>query len=141
MATIESLVVELNDLCKRYIAQKEQFREKDRFHKVLTAIQDQGYKIEIPSLDLTEPVYELLSNEGKNDFDEMMKIRKMKMEAVERQEFERSADLRDIERKLLYKIKNDFSSNTDDQHFILAGKMSDLILYNDPDNVLIALIK
>ena len=141
METIESLVEELNELCKRYIVQKEQFKEKDRFHEVLTAIQDKGYNIEIPSLELVEPVYELLSDEGKKDFDEMMKIRKMKMEAVERHEFERAADLRDIERKLLFKIKMDFSSNTDDQHFILAGKMSDLVIFNDPDNILIALIK
>ncbi len=33
------------------------------------------------------------------------------------------------------------SANTVNQKFILAGKMSDLILYNDPDNLLIALIK
>ena len=140
MATIESLVDELNELCKRFLAQKEQFEEGDRFHEVLMAIQDNGYNIEIPSLELVEPVYELLSDEGKKDFDEMMKIRKMKLEAAERQEFERSADLRDMERKLSFKIKMDFSANTANQHFILAGKMSDLILYNDPDNLLIALI-
>ena len=141
MEPIETLVAELNELCKCFLAQKEQFKESDRFHEVLTAIQDKGYNIEIPSLELVEPVYELLSEEGKKDFDEIMKIRKMKMEAVERQEFERSADLRDIERKLLFKIRMDFSSNTAKQHFILTGKMSDLILYNDPDNLLIALIK
>ena len=141
MSQIESLVEELNDLCKRCIAQKEQFKENDRFHEILMEIQEKGYNIEIPSLESSEPVYELLSDEGKKDFNEMMKIRNMKMEAAERHEFERAADLRDMERKLLFKIKMDFSSNTNDQHFILAGKMSDLILFNDPDNVLIALIK
>jgi len=141
MSQIESLVEELNDLCKRCIAQKEQFKENDRFHEILMEIQEKGYNIEIPSLESAEPVYELLSDEGKKDFNEMMKIRNMKMEAAERHEFERAADLRDMERKLLFKIKMDFSSNTNDQHFILAGKMSDLILFNDPDNVLIALIK
>ena len=141
MSQIESLVEELNDLCKRCIAQKEQFKENDRFHEILMEIQEKGYNIEIPSLESSEPVYELLSDEGKKDFDEMMKIRNMKMEAAERHEFERAADLRDMERKLLFKIKMDFSANTNDQHFILAGKMSDLILFNDPDNVLIALIK
>ena len=141
MSTIESLVEELNELCKRHIAQKEQFKENDRFHEILMEIQDKGYSIGIPSLELAEPVYELLSDEGKKDFDEMIKIKKMKMEAVERHEFERAADLRDIERKLLFKIKMDFSLSTANQHFILAGKMSDLILFNDPDNVLIALIK
>ena len=141
MATIEELVGELNELCKQYIVQKEDFKGIDRFQQLLMEIQDKGYNIEIPSLELVEPVYELLSDEGKKDFDEMMEIRNLKMDAVERHEFERAADLRDIERKLLFKIKMDFSLNTDNQHFILASKMSDLILFNDPDNLLIALIK
>ena len=65
----------------------------------------------------------------------------MKLEAVARPKFEQSADFKDIERKLLFKIKMDFLSNTGNQYYILAGKMSDLILHNDPDNLLIALIK
>jgi hypothetical protein len=141
MATIEELVEELNELCKQYIVQKEDFKGTDRFQQLLIEIQGKGYNIEIPSLELVEPVYELLSDEGKKDFDEMLKVRNLKIDAVERHEFERAADLRDIERKLLFKIKMDFSLNTDNQHFILAGKMSDLILFNDPDNILIALIK
>jgi hypothetical protein len=82
MSTIELLFEELNELCKRYIGQKEQFKENERFHEILMEIQDKGYSIGIPSLELAEPVYELLSLQGKKDFNEMMKIKKMKMEAV-----------------------------------------------------------
>lgn len=141
MATIEELVRELNALCKQFISQKEDFTGKGRFQELLIEIQDKGYNIEIPSLELVEPVFALLSDEGKNDFDEMLKIRNLKMDAVERHEFERAADLRDIERRLLFKIKMDFSLQTENQYFILVGMMSDLILYNDPDNLLIAFIK
>ena len=37
MATIESLVSELNEFCKRFIAQKEQFKEFDRIGEVFKA--------------------------------------------------------------------------------------------------------
>jgi len=141
MATIEELVGELNELGKRWIAQKEAFTEKDKFFEILTAIKEQGYYLSFPRLEFSTPVYEHLSDQGKHDFDEMMKIRKMKLEAIDKHEYERAADLRDIERQLISKIQIDFSSSTNSEHFILAGKMSDLILFNDPDNILIALIK
>lgn len=71
----------------------------------------------------------------------MNAIRKAKLEAVTAQEYERAADSRDEERKLLVKINLDFSESVQDQHFIVAGKCSDLILLNDTENLLIALFK
>ena len=141
MATIESLVSELNELCKGFIAQKEQFKKFDRIREVFTAIKDQGYSISWPHFSFTNLEYELLSDEGKRDLERLIDFRKMKLEAVKDLNFERAADLRDLERELIKKIKMDFSSNTENQHFILAGKFPELVLFNDPDGLLITLFK
>ena len=45
MEPIETLVGELNDLCKKYIARKEAFTEFDRIREVFKAIKEQGYNI------------------------------------------------------------------------------------------------
>ena len=141
MATIESLVSELNELCKRFITQKEQFTEFDRIREVFTAIKAQGYSISWPHFSFTDPEYELLSEEGKRDLERLIDFRKMKLEAVKNLNFERAADLRDLERELIKKIKMDFSSNSENQLFILAGKFPELVLFNDPDGLLITLFK
>ena len=141
MATIESLVSELNALCKKYIAQKEGFKEFDRIREVFKAIKDQGYNISTPLFGFTMPEYELLSEEGRRDFHKLKDIQQMKMDAVTALNFERAADLRDIERDLSMKIKMDFSINNGDQPFILAGKLPELVIFNDPDNFLITLFK
>ena len=85
--------------------------------------------------------YELLSEKGKKDYDKMKDIQRLKVSAVNNQEFERAADLRDVERSLDSKIRTEFSMNTDNPHFILAGKMSDIVICNNPGNLLITLIK
>ena len=141
MATIESLVSELNELCKRFIAQKEQFKEFDRIREVFTAIKDQGYSISWPHFSFTDPEYELLSDEGKRDLEKLIDFRKMKLEAIKDLNFERAADLRDLERELIKKIKMDFSRNVENRNFILAGKFPELVLFNDPDSLLITLFK
>ena len=141
MTKIESLVEELNALCKKYIEQKGEFNEKERFRELILQIEMQGYTIAIPGMDMDLPDFDLLSDEGKNDFDRMQEVRKQKKEAVEKREFERAADLRDLERQLTAKIQHDFCAGQEDQHFILAGKMSEILLFNDPGNVLLLLIK
>lgn len=93
MKTIESLVSELNDLCKQYIAQKDQFQDKERMKEIFIEIKDRGYGIVAPLLAASTPEYELLSDEGKKKFDEMIKVRKMKMTAIKDQEFERAAGI------------------------------------------------
>lgn len=87
------------------------------------------------------PELSLLSEDGRKDFQRMNGIRKAKLEAIAAQEYERAADLRDEERKLSVKINLDFSTSVKDQHFIVSGKCSDLILFNDPKNFLMALFK
>ena len=141
MATIEELVSELNNLCKRVVSEKEEFRDTDKLKEVIMAIKDLGYNILTPLSENIQIDYELLSEEGKKDYDKMMDIRKLKISAVNNQEFERAADLRDVERSLDSKIRTEFSMNTDNPHFILAGKMSDIVICNNPGNLLITLIK
>ena len=141
MATIESLVSELNELCKRFITQKDQFKEFDRIREVFTAIKDQGYSISWPHFSFTDPEYELLTEEGKRDLERLIDFQKMKLEAVKDLNFERAADLRDIEKELVEKIRVDFSIKTKNQHFILAGKFPEMVLFNDPDSLLITLFK
>jgi len=141
MASIESLVEELNQLCKQWITDMEQFSKKDRIFEILKSIKEQGYSLSFPRLKLAVPEYDLLSVDGKNDFDKLMEIRNMKAEAIGSQEFERAADLRDEERSLIWKIQSEFESSKNVEHFILSGKMHDIVIFNDPDNVLISLIK
>lgn len=141
MASIESLVSELNSLCKQLISEKGDFKDNAKLKELIMTIKDLGYNIVTPLSEHLSIDYELLSEDGKKDHDKMMDIRKLKIAAVNNQEFERAADLRDVERKLDTKIRMEFSINADSPHFILAGKMSDIIIFNNPDNLLITLIK
>lgn len=141
MESIEVLVTELNDLCKQYIAQKDEFQGKDRMKELFMAIKEQGYNVVAPLIEYSTPEYELLSDEGKRNFDKMMEIKKKKLQAIEMHDFERAADLRDLERELIRKISMDFSQNNENRSFIFSGKISDLVIFNDPDNLLIALFK
>ena len=141
MATIESLVSELNELCKRFVAQKEQFKEFERIRKVFREIKDQGYNVLWPLFSFTNPEYELLSDEGKHDLEKLIDYGKMKGEAVNALNFERAADLRDLERDLIKKLRIDFSRNIGNQNFILAGKYPEVVIFNDPDSLLITLFK
>ncbi len=141
MATIEALVSELNELCKRFIAQKEQFNEFDRVREVFKEIKDQGYNVLWPLFSFTNPEYELLSDEGKHNMGKLIDFGKMKLEAIKEMNFERAADLRDIERELIKKIRLDFSRNIGNQNFILAGKYPEVVIFNDPDSLLITLFK
>ena len=65
----------------------------------------------------------------------------MKLEAVKDLNFNRAADFRDIEIELIKKIKIDFSRSIENKHFILAGKFPEMVLFNDPDSLLITLFK
>ncbi|MEI7727621.1 MAG: hypothetical protein WCK09_21110 [Bacteroidota bacterium] len=141
MATIDSLVSELNELCRQFIAQKEQFNEFDRIREVFKEINSQGYSISWPLFSFINPEYELLSSEGKYDMERLIDFSRMKLEAINEMNFERAADLRDIERELIRKIKLDFSRSIENQHFIVAGKYPEVVIFNDPDSLLITLFK
>ena len=141
MITIEELVKEMNDLCKQYIHEQQKFTGQARLKQVFEEIKSRGYTIASPLFSEETPEVSILSEDGKKDFQRMNAIRKAKLEAVAAQEYERAADLRDEERKLLVKINLDFSTSVHDQHFIVAGKCSDLIFFNDPENFLVSLFK
>ncbi len=141
MATVESLVAELNELCNRYLIQKETFKELDRIWEVFLAIKKQGFRITTTFWETDSPEQDLLSDTGKKDFEKMMEIRRLKMDAIEKHEIEKSADRRDEEQTLIRKLSADFSVNTEHQYFILALKIPDLVLFHDPDQLLNELFK
>ena len=141
MATIESLVSELNDLCKQYVSQKDDFQDIDKLQEVFNAIKTLGYNIVTSHSEDVLPEFELLSAEGKQDYEKMMIIRNRKMAAIHNQEYERAADLRDIERKLDRKIKFDFWIDHKPLNVILTGKISELVVFDDPNSLLITLLK
>jgi len=141
METIESLVEELNHLCDRYIAYVKACQETDRIREVFRAIKNQGCNIVTPCFAPDSPDVELLSDEGKQDLENMASIRKKKIDAINAQYFEGAADFRDIERKLESKILLEFFKNTVNQHFILLKNTPNEVIFNDPDNQLIALFK
>ena len=79
MSTIESLIIELNQLCTRYIAYMDEFKESDRIKEVFTAIKNQGYNVVIPVLEPDSPDSELLSDEGRHNLEKWAEIRKKKI--------------------------------------------------------------
>ena len=141
MTQILSLIDELNSLCQQYVAQKDEFKEHDRIKAVFNAIRAQGYNIVTPQITYTTPEFELLSEDGKGDFEKFVTIRELKKEEVKALHFERAGDLRDIERELTIRIKNDFTNNTANQYFILPEKNREVVIFNDPDGNLKALFK
>jgi len=141
MATIESLVSELNGLCKQYVSQKDDFQDIDKLQEVFNAIKTLGYNIVTSHSGDVLPDFELLSEEGKQDYEKMITIRSRKMAAIHNQEYERAADLRDIERKLDRKIKFDFWIDHKPLNVILTGKISELVVFDDPNSLLITLLK
>jgi translation initiation factor 2 beta subunit (eIF-2beta)/eIF-5 len=141
METVESLVEELNQLCDRYIAYFKACQETDRIREVFRAIKNQGCNIVTPGFEPDSPEVELLSEEGKQDLQKLASFRKKKIEAINAQHLESSADFRDIEEYLERKIIIDFVQNTVNKHFILLKNTPNEVIFNDPDNQLIALFK
>lgn len=141
MERIEELVYELNGLCREYIMEKERFRGRERMKEIIAEVKALGYDIVTPALELASPGYDVLSEEGKALYDRRTEVRRQKMEAVEQQQFERAADLRDLELRLGEQIREDFDRGAGDRSFIFAGKISGMVLLNDPGNVLVALFK
>ncbi|MEI7981246.1 MAG: hypothetical protein WCI71_06305 [Bacteroidota bacterium] len=63
------------------------------------------------------------------------------MTSVKALNLERASHLRDIERELIEKIKNDFTRNNANQYFILPEKNIELVIFNDPEGLLKPLFK
>ena len=141
MNTIESIIAELNELCREYINQQDRFRDSEKIRELFRELKNLGFTIVKPLFDDSSPEYPLLSENGKRDVQQMSGIRQKKRKAIENGEFELAADLRDLERKLLEKIRLDFYQITKDRFFIIPSGNTDLILFNDPESLLINLFK
>jgi hypothetical protein len=63
------------------------------------------------------------------------------MEAINNQEFEKAADLRDLERNLFQQVISNFSEGTDYKFFVLLSKDSNEIIFNDPKGQLKEMFK
>ena len=140
MELIESLVSELNELCKRYVTQKDEFKGIDRIPIVFNAIKDQGIKIVVPQITFSSPEILLLSSKGQLDFEKLITIREI-LKDVKESDFEMKAHLRDIEKDLVTKIRNDFSIQTTNQYFIFPPKNIEFVIFNDPDGELKTIFK
>jgi hypothetical protein len=82
------------------------------------------------------PEYVLLSNDGKEDCEQLEYILKIKRIEITNQNFEHAADLRDLELYLIRKLSADFATATDNMHFVIMDKRTKLIVYNDYDGKL-----
>jgi hypothetical protein len=133
MPTIESLVNELNEICKYYVAQKSRFIGHESVSAILKEIEDQNYNLALPVLEINRPEYILLSDEGKMDFEKMLDIRKSKVEAIRKQKFEQAARLRNDERILEKIIRFDLFVNTGEQYCYLINKFYKTVIINDPE--------
>ncbi len=63
-------------------------------------------------------------------------IRKKKLEAIDHENFEFAADLRELERELKKRMVNDFSKMILNKFFVLLSENSKEIIYNDFDGKL-----
>jgi len=142
MATIEILLIsELNELCMEYLAQKAEFKKFDRIKELFSTLRHQGFSIVTLQIDDPSTEFTILSKEGKQALKQRITIRKKKKAALDRQEYELAADLRDIERKLEKQILLDFFQSTGDNYFTPSRTLNDIIFFNDPDNLLTELFK
>jgi hypothetical protein len=139
--TVQSHVSDLNDLFKQWKEQKEDFTYIERMKMIIAYIKELGYEIISPSLEFLTPECQFLSANGIKDFEKIMEIRDRKIVACDSHEFERAADLRDLEWKLINRIYFDFTQSNYSQPNMLAEKISDFLLFKDQGNLVIALIK
>ena len=134
MSSIDDLVFELNEILKQYIDQNGEFEEATKLQAVITEIKNLGYNIATPLSGPMPSEGEILSEEGKYDYKKMIDARKMKIEAVNVQDFERAAELRDVERALAMKISIDFWKEKDKPHMVLTGKISDMVVFDNSNS-------
>ncbi len=141
MNRIDSIIEELNELCRDYIKQQDRFRDFEKIRELFREMKTLGFTIVTPLFEVSSPESQFLSENGKNDLQQMSDIQKKKLQAIKNNEFERAADLRDLERQLLGKIRLDFSQITRDRFFILPSGDTNLIIFNDPESLLMNLFR
>ena len=135
------MISELNELCKEYLEQKAEFKNFERVKELFSALRHQGFSIVALQIDDPSTEFTILSKEGKQALKQRINIRKKKEAALNKQEYELAAYIRDAERKLERKILVDFSHNSENKNFTLSRTLTDIVFFNDPDNLLTELFK
>ncbi len=97
---VDELIDRLNQLCRKVVTDEQNFTEGDEIRKVFKEIKDLGYRIYSEPYDKTSIVTDYLSDNGKSKYTKLLEIRQQKMDSIGKQEYERAADLRDVERHL-----------------------------------------
>ena len=131
MSPIMSLIEELNSLCREYIAQKEVFDQTSRIRKIFTEFVREGYNIVTPQFDPTSEEFDRLSDIGKLNCERLIVTRKKKMEAINSEQYEFAADLRELERELYKRVADDFGSTFSYRFFVLKSEETKEIICND----------
>ena len=141
MATIDALVTELNYLSIQYVDKGIEFEHVNRLQEVIGSIKELGYHTITPPRGLELSEFEFRFEKIKQDFLKMMNIQTMKIEAIDNQEFEQAAGLRDIERELDNKIRTNLSLAKELGRYKLTAEKSISVQLEDPETILITLLK
>jgi hypothetical protein len=136
MNPIESELAELNMLCEKYDSLHEDTKHKTRIRQIFTEFVRQGYNIVTPRFDPDSHEYGALSENGKMICERLIHIRKKKLEAIDHENFEFAADLRELEQSLKKRMVSDFSKAISNRFFVLLTEDSKEIIYNDFDGKL-----
>ena len=136
MNPIEPLLAELNELCSKVDSIYDDTVSKTRIRQIFTELVKQGYNIVTPRFDPESAEYGVLSENGKLIRERLIFIRKKKLEAIDYENFEFAADLRELERELKKRIVSDFSNSISNKFFVLLTEDSKEIIYNDFDGKL-----
>lgn len=105
---VNELIDRLNQLCRKAVTDEQNFTEGDEIRKVFKEIKDLGYRIYSEPYDKTSIVTDYLSDIGKSKYTKLLVIRQQKMDSIGKQEYERAADLRDVERHLEREVMLDY---------------------------------
>ena len=105
---IDNLIDRMNHLCRKLITDEQNFTEGDEIRQVFKKIKDLGFSVYSEPFDKETIVVEYLSDKGKAEYEKLQDVRKRKMDAIANRNFERAADLRDIERELERKVILDY---------------------------------
>ncbi len=141
MNPIEPLLSELNELCSKVDPISDDTVAKTRIRQIFTEFVKQGYNIVTPRFDPESAEYSVLSENGKLIRERLIFIRKKKLEAIDYENFEFAADLRELERELKKRMVSDFSNSISNKFFVLLTEDSKEIIYNDFDGKLKAYFK
>jgi hypothetical protein len=136
MPTIDSLVKELNELSRFYVAHKMKFDGHESICEIFKEIEDQNYNLALPEFEINRPEYKLLSDEGKMDFEKILAIRKLKVEATRNKKNELLAVLCERQRLIEKQIRLDLFINTGKQYFYLINNLYKTVIVNDPERQL-----